>query len=82
MAPTLTSAATRRLPSAFITTTAQRPTSGFQVSACVPGPVAVAAQKLAFAGAPGVALPPRRTESYVKGPLWTSLTSSCATWVR
>ena len=57
LAPTLTSAATRRLPSAFITTTAQRPTSGFQVSAWVPGPVAVAAQKLALAGTPGVALP-------------------------
>ena len=57
----LSSAATPREPSAFMTTAFQLPSSGSHSSVCSPAPVAEAAQKVWSAGRPSGA-PPGRSE--------------------
>ena len=78
LAPMLTSAVTDRPASAFMTTTAQRPPLGLQVTDCVPDPLAVAAQKVCVAGIAGGVGPPRWAARYVNGAAETSLTTVCA----
>ena len=78
-APAETLARTGAVPSVFITTIVQSPSSASQVTTCLPLPCAVAAQKVSSAGR-SVGVPP--STYVVSGRPWSpdgSVTVVCAT---